>query len=327
MNLTNIVQEYKKLLTLEDYYNYKFDPRMKFKGKRRSGFSTRPVPEYNESDIELLHLSANNKYKGGDGNSSSNNGVLLNSDTFSKSKHVINTNTNVNNDNDNVLMNVDALHLYTKDNGHYHHRSQTKLSYAISSKYSNTNVASHSHAHAQQGNIENEIIPTRCKHKRLCKAKCREISTNTNTNTNPNTNDANNREKLVKKVRYSVNNFPCVTLGTYGQISSVEGIKTYCDTTFINKKMREELDEYNESITPLFKIKKYSQYDDSVKYVERFKVRDVHREFKNANECYVVTKPYFPVLRGKFNMNNVVKRKYKGPRVLRKKGWLQVVQD
>ena len=325
MNLTNIVQEYKKLLTLEDYYNYKFDPRMKFKGKRRSGFSTRPVPEYNESDIELLHLSANNKYKGGDGNSSSNNGVLLNSDTFSKSKHVINTNTNVNNDNDNVLMNVDALHLYTKDNGHYHHRSQTKLSYAISSKYSNTNVASHSHAHAQQGNIDNEIIPTRCKHKRLCKAKCREISTNTNTNTN--TNDANNREKLVKKVRYSVNNFPCVTLGTYGQISSVEGIKTYCDTTFINKKMREELDEYNESITPLFKIKKYSQYDDSVKYVERFKVRDVHREFKNANECYVVTKPYFPVLRGKFNMNNVVKRKYKGPRVLRKKGWLQVVQE
>ena len=132
---------------------------------------------------------------------------------------------------------------------------------------------------------------------------------------------------MVKKVRYSVNNFPCVTLGTYGQISSVEGIKTYCDTTFINKKMREELDEYNESITPLFKIKKYSQYDDSVKYVERFKVRDVHREFKNANECYVVTKPYFPVLRGKFNMNNVVKRKYKGPRVLRKKGWLQVVQE
>ena len=321
MNLTNIVQEYKKLLTLEDYYNYKFDPRMKFKGKRRSGFSTRPVPEYNESDIELLHPS----YKGGDNNSSSNNGVLLNSDTFSKSKHVINTNTN-NDHNNNVLTNVDALHLYTKDNGHYHHRSQTKLSYAMSSKYSNTNVASHVH-----GNVDNEIIPTRCKHKRLCKGKCNEISTNTNTNANTNTtvkvNDANNREKLVKKVRYSVNNFPCVTLGTYGQISSVEGIKTYCDTTFINKKMREELDEYNESITPLFKIKKYSQYDDNVKYVERFKVRDVHREFKNANECYVVTKPYFPLLRGKLNMNNVVKRKYKGPRVLRKKGWLQVVQE
>jgi hypothetical protein len=197
----------------------------------------------------------------------------------------------------------------------------------MSSKYSNTNgVVSHAH-----GNVDNEIIPTRSKHKRLCKGKCNEISTNTNTNANTNTtvkvNDANNREKLVKKVRYSVNNFPCVTLGTYGQISSVEGIKTYCDTTFINKKMREELDEYNESITPLFKIKKYSQYDDNVKYVERFKVRDVHREFKNANECYVVTKPYFPLIRGKLHMNNVVKRKYKGPRVLRKKGWLQVVQE
>jgi hypothetical protein len=183
MNLTNIVQEYKKLLTLEDYYNYKFDTRMKFKGKRRSGFSTRPVPEYNESDIELLHPA----YKGGDNNSSSNNGMLLNSDTFSKSKHVINTNTNNdNNNNNNVLTN-----LYTKDNGHYHHRSQTKLSYAMSSKYSNTNgVASHAH-----GNVDNEIIPTRSKHKRLCKGKCNEISTNTNTTVK--VNDANNREKLV----------------------------------------------------------------------------------------------------------------------------------
>ena len=306
MNLTNIVQEYKKLLTLEDYYNYKFDPRMKFKGKRRSGFSTRPVPEYNESDVDLLH---SNGYKG------DNNMMLMNSDTFSKSKHVISND----NDNNNILTNVDALHLYTKDNarhGHHHH-SQTKLSYAISSKYSNTNLPTA----RIQGNVDNDIVNTRCGHKRLCKGKCHDI------NTNVNVNDVNNREKLVKKVRYSVNNFPCVTLGTYGQISSVEGIKTYCDTSFINKKMREEVYEYNESITPLFKIRKYSQYDDNVKYVERFKVKDVQREFKNPNECYVVTKPYFPLLRGKLNMNNVVKRKNKGPRVVRKKGWLQVVPE
>ena len=297
MNLTNIVQEYKKLLTLEDYYNYKFDPRMKSRRKPRNGFSTRPVPEYNESDVDLLHPKCKDD---------NNNALLMSSDTFSKTKHVISHN---NNDNDNILTTTtNALHLYTKDNGQH---SQPKLSYAALPVAPIRGIG---------------IANTKCRHKRLCKGKCCGMDGN-DSGVNVNVNDATNREKLVKKVRYSVNNFPCVTLGTYGQISSVEGIKTYCDTSFINKKMKEELYEYNERITPLFKIRKYEQYDDNVKYVERFKIKDIQREFKNPKDCYVVTKPYFPLLRGKLNMNNVVKRKTKAAKVVRKKGWLQVVPE
>ena len=40
MNLNHIIQQYKKLQTLEEYFNYKFDPRIKRKLKRKAKYWT-----------------------------------------------------------------------------------------------------------------------------------------------------------------------------------------------------------------------------------------------------------------------------------------------
>ena len=288
MNLNHIIQQYKKLQTLEEYFNYKFDPRIKRKLKRKAKNAEMIIkkPEFEENEDEPYPV--NEQIKNKNVNQVNTLEAMGNNEVPSK-KTLRNS----------AIRKRNAAYIAENNNSYV-----TNIFNQLSSlKTPISKGGTSSYFFQRSNNYTNNDVDVDIKRSttcRLCQSYGRESK-----------NIFSDKEKIIeqvskkfgKRLQYSVNNFPNIELGTFGQISSTEGIKVNYD---INRNSREEFCEFNERIIPL-KVKKNFAMEPNL--IEKYKVKEIPRKEFNAKPFYSIVKPFVPALRARIHSNMKMRKK------------------
>ena len=143
----------------------------------------------------------------------------------------------------------------------------------------------------------------------------------------PNPNLFNQKNVLSKAIRYSVNNVPYVKVGVYGRVSNKEGIEMNVVPPFYNRKMKEELYEYNERVVPMLKVRRFFEQENEANQIERYTIQELSRSGFDPKEFYFITKPFMATLRGKLKRNSLTAKKYNVVRSVCENGKIEIVDN
>lgn len=288
MNLNHIVQQYKKLQTLEEYFNYKFDPRIKRKLKRKAKKQEMIIKksEFEENEDEPYRVSGQTKTK----NVDQVNTLEAMGNTEAPPKKTLRNS---------AIRKRNPVHIAENNNDYV-----TKIFNQFSTmKTPISKNGTFSYFFQRSNNYTNNDVDVDIKRAttcRLCQTyrkDCKKIFSEKDKII------AQVSKKFGKLLQYSVNNFPNVELDTFGQISSTKGIKVNYD---VNRNIREEFGEFNERIIPL-KIKKNVAMDPNL--IEKYKIKEIPRKEFNAKPFYRIVKPFVPALRGRILSNMKMRKK------------------
>ena len=329
MNLVNIVQQYNKLLILDDFIKYKYDQRT----KRKYHLKSKSLNNNNIKNNAITNLQPNNS------NITEN---ILKQSSFIKQKQFSKlTNININNINNNENNNKENEEGIVTTSEALEHPllNRQKPSEIKPPKYIITVKPSAkkrclSSLPFQPNKLEsNDNNNNKCIfHNYSCKNinKTNKYNYNENEQTLtpfPNPNLFNKKNILSKAIRYSVNNVPYVKVGIYGRVSNKEGIKNNVEPPFYNRKMKEELYEYNERVVPMLRLRKLIEQENEGNQMERYKIHEFLRSDFDPQEFYFVTKPFMPTLRGKLKRNSLTAKKYNVVRGVCENGKIEIVDN
>ena len=323
MNLNHIVQQYKKLQTLEDYFNYKFDPRTKKKIRRQYQNADMIIPdkqfERNIDEKELINdiestdnVVIKNRNRNIVTTSEAMNDPSFNKKENSNSEHISKEETKYKDKLTQTQTKLNNLSIRKRNNKNNNNYVLNIFNPLITPKTPSTSKESYrkngtsSYFYQKSNNSNNEVKRTRTT--RLCE-EVRELEVKNHLRISPSEekkqfiNEIN--KKYSKSMQCVVNNFPNIAIGTYGQVSSIGGIQVNYDKNVLNKKLKEEFMEYNERIIPI-KIRHDSSKENSK---ERYKVREIYREEFDAQPYYYVTKPLVPSIRARIHSNMKSRKK------------------
>ena len=317
MNLNHIVQQYKKLQTLEDYFNYKFDPRIKKKIRRQYQNADMIIPdkqfERNVDEKELINdidstdnIVIKNRNRNIITTSEAMNDPSFNKKDNSKSEQMTKEETKYKDKLTQTQTKLNNLSIRKRNNKNNNNYVLNIFNPPSTSKDSYRKNGTASYFYQMSNNSNSEV--KRAKTTRLCE-EIREKELKNHLRVSPSEQKKNFINEINKKysrsMQYAVNNFPNISIGTYGQVSSIGGIQVNYDTNVLNKKLKEEFMEYNERIIPI-RIRNDSSKENSK---EKFKVREIYREAFNAEPYYYITKPLVPSIRARIHSNMKSRKK------------------
>ena len=333
MNLVNIVQQYNKLLIFDDFIKYKYDQRtrrkyhLKSKSHNNNNINNNIIPilQQNNSNIteNILKQSCFIKQK-----------------QFSKPINIDINNIN-NNKNNNNKENEEGIVTTSEALEHplLNRQKPSEIKppkYIITAKPSAKKRCLSSIPFQQnklESNNDNHNNNNKCMFQNN---SCKNINKNNKYNYNeneqilnlfPNPNLFSKKNILSKALRYSVNNVPYVKVGIFGRVSNKEGIKVDVVPPFYNRKMKEELYEYNERVVPMLKVGKIIEQENEGNQMERYKIQELLRSDFDPQEFYFVTKPFMPTLRGMLKRNSLTAKKYNVVRGICENGKIEIVDN